>query len=347
MSLVFKVEAQPLRIATYNIELERDGPGLLLRDILKRNDPQIAALTRMITALDADILVLQGVDYDAELVALAAFRDVISDAGLNYPHLFALPPNSGVQTGLDMDGNGRLNHAKDAQGYGEFFGQGGMAILSRYPFDQGQAQDFTTMLWQDLPGARLPETEDGPFPSVEARAVQRLSSVAHWVVPVILPDGPLHIMTFHATAPVFDGPEDMNGLRNHDELVFWQRYLDGTFGPAPSRRFVLLGGATIDPIDGEGLKEGITALLTDPRFQDPAPMRPAGLVEDSPGHLGDPRLDTVAWDPPVPGNMRASYVLPSADLRVKGAGVLWPSNGGLPDEIASRHRPVWVDILLE
>lgn len=329
------------------MELERAGPGLLLRDILRGDDPQIAALSEMIVGLDADILLLQGVDYDAGLAALTALRDSFAEAGMPYPHLFALSPNTGLQTGIDMDGDGRLNRARDGQGYGEFFGQGAMAILSRYPLDEGAAQDFTTMLWRELPGARLPEVDGQPFPSAEAQAVQRLSSVGHWVVPVILPDGLLHLMVFHATPPVFDGPEDMNGLRNHDEIVFWLRYMDGAFGPAPSERFIVLGGATIDPVDGEGLKEGINALLADPRLQDPSPRRPDGPLEDSPGHIGDPRLDTVAWSVPEPGHSRASYVLPSADIRVTDAGVLWPVDDNLPDEVASRHRPVWVDIVLD
>ncbi len=342
--------ADTIRIATYNTELQRDGPGLLLRDILKEEDPQIIAVRDVISVIDADILVLQGIDYDYDLVALRALRDFISDGGPEYPYVFAQSPNSGLQTGLDLDGDGRLNQARDAQGYGRFFGQGAMAILSRYPVDKKTVRDFTAMLWQELPGARLPVVDDAPFPSEDAQAIQRLSSVAHWVVPVETPEGALHLMTFHATPPVFDGPEDRNSLRNHDELIFWLRYLDGAFGDAPDRRFVVLGGATIDPIDGDGMKEGINALLTDPRLQDPAPMRPVGPLEDSPGHLGDPKLDTVKWTQPDPGHLRASYILPSSDLSVQSAGVYWPPVGdpmATTVSQASRHRPVWVDLQLE
>ncbi len=339
-----------MRIATYNAELKRDGPGLLLRDILRGQDAQIDAVRDVLLALDADILVLQRVDFDHDLVALRALRDLLAESGLDYPHIFARPPNTGVQTGLDLDGDGRLNRAADGQGFGGFFGHGAMAILSRHAFIEEEAQEFTTMLWRDLPGARLPMTAGRPFPSEEAQAVQRLSSVAHWVVPVDLPDGPLNLLTFHAAPPAFDGPEKRNILRNHDEIVFWQRYLDGAFGPAPEERFVLLGGATIDPVDGPGLKEGIIGLLEDPRLQDPAPMRPPGPMEDSPDHKGDPRLDTVAYATPVPGHLRGSYILPSVDLRVRDAGILWPP---VTDEFAdtvsraSRHRPVWIDIALD
>lgn len=339
-----------MRIASYNVELHRGGPGLLLRDILRGEDPQIDALRRVIAVLDADILALQGVDFDADLVTLVALRDTLAQGGAHYPHVFARPPNTGVQTGLDMDGDGHRNDARDAQGYGEFFGQGGMAILSRHPILSEEIQDFSTLLWRDMPGARLPQAEGRAFPSDEAQAAQRLSSVAHWMVPVGVPSGRIHLMSFHATPPVFDGPEDRNGLRNHDEIVFWRHYLDGAFGPAPTRRFVLAGQATIDPADGEGLKQGIVNLLSDPRFRDPAPRRPSGPLADSPGQSGDPRLDTVAWSLPEPGHLRASYVLPSADLTVADAGVLWPPPGDPLSDIvaqASRHRPVWVDLKLD
>ncbi|MGB8814683.1 MAG: endonuclease/exonuclease/phosphatase family protein, partial [Paracoccaceae bacterium] len=35
------IAAETLRIATYNAELSRQGPGLLLRDILTGTDPKI------------------------------------------------------------------------------------------------------------------------------------------------------------------------------------------------------------------------------------------------------------------------------------------------------------------
>jgi len=50
-----------------------------------------------------------------------------------------------------------------------------------------------------------------------------------------------------------------------------------------------------------------------------------------------------------PGNLRVSYVLPSRDLQVRDAGVLWPAPGApLAEAVAaaSRHRLVWVDLAL-
>jgi len=337
--------ADTLRLATFHTELERDGPGLLLRDILRGTDPQVLAVAAVIAGSRADIIVLQGMDYDLDLLALSALRDSIAHQGTDYPHIFALRPNTGMPTGQDMDGDGRRGDASDRQGYGAFSGQGGMAILSRYPIDAAKVQDFSGLLWVDLPGALLPVWNDAPFPSPQAQAVQRLSSVGHWVVPVILPTGPFHILTFHATSPVFDGPEDRNGRRNHDETRFWQLYLDGAFGPAPNGRFALLGAINLSPSEGEGLKAPLLGLLSDPRVQDPRPRRAVPPPPD-PKRRGDPALDTVYWPPPGPGPRRVDYILPSADLKLHGAGVDWPALGDALTavETASRHRLVWVDV---
>ena len=325
-------EAGTVRLATWHLELDRRGPGLLLRDIRRGDDPRIGAIAGVIATVAPDVLVVQGVDYDHHLRALAALRDRIAEEGPHYPHLFALRPNTGRPTGLDMDGDGRRGGPRDAQGYGSFSGRGGMAILSRHPVDRDGVRDFSEMLWRDLPGARLPRWPDGrPFPSEEAQAVQRLSSVGHWAVPVRLPSGPLTLLAFHATTPVFDGEEDRNGRRNHDEIRFWQRYLDGAFGPAPARRFVLIGDANLDPGRGAGRRGAIRALLADARLRDPLPGRA-----------------TVDWE--QTGPLRVSYALPSADLGVGAAGVHWPPEGApgrAAAELAGPHRLVWVDVAVE
>lgn len=338
--------ADILRIATFNTGLERDGPGLLLRDILTDKDPQVAAVVQVIAQVTPDILLLQGVDHDHDLHAVRALRDAIAQSGPHYPHIFALPPNSGQPTGLDLNGDGRLGGGADAQGYGAFSGQGGMAILSRYPIDRAAVRDLSGLLWRDVPGALLPVMEGKPFPSEEAQAIQRLSSVGHWIVPVRAPGGRIGLMAFHAAPHVFDGPEDRNGRRNHDEIRLWQHVLDGALGPAPKARFVILGGATVDPVDGGGRKGAIRALLADPRVRDPRPMRP-GPVPPVPGAKGDPRLHTVDWPAPGPGPLRVDYVLPSADWTVRAAGVHWPPKGTPGHEAAmtaSAHRLVWIDL---
>lgn len=330
-----------LRIAVWNVELTRQGPGLLLRDIRGGNDPQVAAVVAGLVALNADTVLLTGFDFDREGRALGALADRLAAAERPYPYRFSLRPNTGMATGLDLDGDGRFGGPRDAQGWGRFAGEGGMAILSRLPLDEGAVIDHSALLWRDLPGGIPPQMPP------EVAAIQRLSTTGHWEVPVILPDGGrLTLLAFHASPPVFDGPEDRNGRRNHDEAAFWLQRLAGAFGPPPAAPFVLLGTANLDPADGEGRRDAIDALLASPALQDPEPRGTSGRTE--PGQTGDPALDTALFDP-GPGGLRVEILLPSADLRVTASGVLWPPD---TDPLAAtlatagRHRPVWVDLTL-
>ena len=89
-------------------------------------------------------------------------------------------------------------------------------------------------------------------------------------------------------------------------------------------------------------------MLADPRLQDPAPRSDGGARVKRAGQGGDPSLDTIDFGAKSKaGGLRLDYVLPSADLRVTGAGVLWPAPADpLAATVAkaSRHRLVWVDI---
>ena len=343
--------AETLRVATYAAPLTRDGPGLLLRDLLAEDDPQLAAAMAAIHAIAPDILVLTQFDYDADLAALSAFADGLGKGGTDLPHVFAALPNSGMATGLDLDGDGTVGQPRDAQGYGRFAGAGGVAVLARWPIDVSAIQDFSPLLWRDLPGATLPVSDGLPFPSEAAQEIQRLSSTAHWVVPVQAPGGLVELLVWSATPPVFDGPEDRNGLRNRDELRLWTALLDGALGPAPGPHFVIAGNANLDPADGDGYPGAMAAFLADPRLIDPAPTSAGAAAAAGSGRQGDPARDTADWSEDGPGNLRVSYVLPSAAWEVTEAGVLWPAADDpaaplSPEVIAAAgpHRLVWAEI---
>lgn len=330
--------ADSLRVATYNPDLSAAGPGLLLHDLGKKVlPPQRAAVVSVLAALDADVLLLTGIDYDLRGEALAALAARLAEAGVSYPYRRVLRPNTGVATGLDLDGNGQLGEPRDTMGWGRFAGEGGMAVLSRLPFGP-DARDFSGFLWADLPDTLMPAADP-------ARYLQPLHTTGAHEVPVQLPDGrTLRLLTFYASPPVFDGPEDRNGRRNHDEAAFWLRLLAGELPePAPAPPFILLGQTSLDPEDGEGRPAALRALLAHPALQDPAP-RAENTRKDA-AHRGDPARDTALYD--RLGGLRVEVILPSVDLRVAEAGVLWPEDGdALAGTLvaASRHRPVWVEI---
>lgn len=334
--------AETIRIATWNIGFERPGPGLLLQDIHRGEDPQIAAAADRLVRLDADLLILTAFDHDPALHALTALAALLGAQGLSYSHLYAPRPNSGLPTGLDLDGDGRSGGPADAQGWGAFPGAGSMAILSRLPLRSEAAQDHGTFLWRDLPGTLLP-ADTAP----EIAAIQRLSSRSHLVLPLALPGGKsLTLLLWHATPPVFDGPEDRNGRRNHDEAAFWLHLIDGRLpGLAPPEGpFLIAGDANLDPVDGEGRPAALAALLSHPRLQDPRPAaapRPGG-PSPAPAHRGDPALDTAFYE--RLGGLRLDYLIPSRDLAVAAAGIQRPATRA--EAMASHHDPVWIDIRL-
>jgi hypothetical protein len=362
--------ATTLRVATYNVDLSRDGPGLLLHDLRAdadpAKDPALDAVLRIVRLVRPDVLVLQKFDHDLRGRALAAFAARLAEGpdGIDYPHRFHAPVNAGRPSRLDLDGDGLTMGWADGLGFGKFPGHGGMAILSRLPIDDAGVRTFRTLLWQDLPNARLPARPDGtPFPSAAAEAILPLSSRSHWDVPVLLPGGGrLHVLTANPTPPLFDGPEGANRLRNHDEVAFWSAYLDGyafvddqgRAGGAAAEPFVLAADLNLDPSDGAGEHAAARALLAHPRLRDPAPASAGAAAAAAAqgganaGQAVPAAQDTADWrDDPGPGNLRVDYVLPAAELAVTGSGVFWPGPGEAGAEIVAAgppHRLVWVDL---
>ncbi len=266
-------------------------------------------------------MVLQGIDWDYEGRTLAALSAALAQAGAPYPYRFAPRPNTGRPSGLDLNGNGRTGEAQDAIGFGRFTGQNGLAVLSRAPIAEAEVIDFSALLWSDLPDARL------PYPGMPEDLPVRLplSSTAHVLVPVDSPlQGRLWLGLFAATPPVFDGPEDRNGRRNHDEVAFWSHLLDGRLDrPAPPG-LIVIGNANLDPERGAGRRGAITRLLTHSGLQDPAPK-------------GDLGLATVDFGPESAGRLRLAYLLPDR---------LWQiADSGMIASPAHRHRLVWVDLI--
>jgi hypothetical protein len=89
----------------------------------------------------------------------------------------------------------------------------------------------------------------------------------------------------------------------------------------------------------------LRTLLAHPLLTDPAPRGTSGRVDA--GQFGDAALDTTLYQ--GLGGLRVQYILPSRDMTVQGAGVVWPPDSDPKAQVlasASRHRPVWVDVSL-
>jgi hypothetical protein len=126
-----------VRLATFNADLSRAAPGLLLRD-LTRGDADAERVAAIVKAVRPDILLITKFDHDPRGRALKVFRDLLRAGkdGIDYPHLFAGPVNAGVPSGHDLDRDGKLMGWNDGFGFGRFPGEGGMAILSRHRLDE-------------------------------------------------------------------------------------------------------------------------------------------------------------------------------------------------------------------
>jgi hypothetical protein len=291
---------------------------------MRGKDDQIAALMAINTAVRPDILLLTKVDFDLEMRTGHALRDA-----LGYTHAFALAPNSMVTTSLDLDGDGNPG---DRQSWARYAGEGAMLALSQYPLSL--KFHLGDVLWKDVPDAQMAVDAAGkPFPSPQAQDAQKLVSQGLWVIEAKPKQGdPVTLALFQNQTPVFDGPEDLNGLRNAAQLGLLSAVIDGQYGAFPSAGFVVMGNANLDPNAGAGDWGAISKLLANTRLQDAHPRSPPG--SDA----------TAIWE--KPGPMRVSYILPSKDWVIQKAEVFWPDQGPRRDaaEQASRHRMVWMQI---
>jgi len=365
-----------IRFATFNTSLysEVDG-GLIER--LRNDDAKAKKIAAVIQHQRPDILLLNEFDYDVEGTAADIFR--INFLGksqdgqkpISYPYAFFAPVNTGVQSGMDLDNNGNIggtgrDRGNDAFGYGLHPGQYGMLVLSRFPIDSAKVRTFQNLLWKDLPNAIIPADPSTNLPWYKADVWPRLrlSSKSHWDVPIETPRGIIHFLVSHPTPPVFDGPENRNGARNHDEIKLWAEYLSNQNtrwlcddkgncgGLSTNAKFVIAGDLNADPNDGDGVPGAIRQLLDHPRvLKHDAPVSEGAVLSSQSigqanmNHKGNPAQDTGLFNPKV-GNMRLDYVLPSANLQIKSSGVFWlkPGDAGYHWMDASDHHMVWADL---
>ncbi len=353
---------ETVRVATYNVSLNRNTEGGLVRD-LQNNDAQATKIARVLRTIQPDIVLLNEFDYDKAGVAAKLFRSKYLE--------YCDAVNTGEPSGLDLNNDGSTDGPADAFGFGNFHGQYGMLLLSKYPIRPEDVRTFRRLRWQDMPNAAAPvDPKTGqPWYPDEVWKRLRLSSKSHWDVPVQIGDKVLHVLASHPTPPAFDGPEDRNGRRNHDEIRFWADYVSsppndnsGAWirddsgrkgGIAKHQPFVVLGDLNADPVDGGSHQHAIRQLLEHPRVNSAFTPKSDGAAaaakkqeKANANHQGDAGFDTADFSDRVVGNLRVDYVLPSRECHVKSGAVVWPLSGEpLADAIGSSdHRMVWLDL---
>ncbi|MCT9075557.1 endonuclease/exonuclease/phosphatase family protein [Streptomyces fulvoviolaceus] len=371
-----------VRFATFNASLNRGTQGALVTDLSTPDNAQAQNVAETVQRVDPDVVLINEFDYVEGGAAARLFLDNYLAVGHNgakpirFPYHFTGPVNTGVASGVDLDGkNGAVTtpgsdaYGQDAFGYGWFPGQYGMLVLSKFPIDTRAVRTFQHFLWKDMPGNVIPEG----YYSDEARAILRLSSKSHWDVPVRIGHDTVHFLVSHPTPPTFDGTEDRNGRRNHDEIRLWADYIGGRRrsaylyddkggrgGLRPGSRFVIAGDLNADPYDGDSYDHAVRQLLDHPAIRLPhTPPASAGGVEAArlqgganASHIGNPAYDTSDFNDTAPGNLRVDHVLPSKGLIPGANGVFWPTSDDPLYRLAgngttvptSDHRLVWQDV---
>jgi 3-phytase len=387
-----------IRFAQFNASLNRNADGQLINDLSNpaiadtraigaadnpnRNQSlriqQAKNAAEIIQRNNPDVLLINEFDFNTANPnkSVELFINNFLKVGQNgadpvdYKYFYIAPSNTGIPSGFDLNNNGSVvttltdgigdnGYGDDSFGFGNFPGQFGMVVLSKYEIDTPNVRTFQNFLWKDMPDSLLTNdpTVDNPatpvnenlngFYSAAEIEKLRLSSKSHWDVPIKVNGDIVHALVSHPTPPVFDGTEDRNGKKNADEIRFWADYVSpgqdsyiyddqgGKGGIAGGSSFVIMGDQNADPRDGDSYKNSINQLLGNPNINTNSiptsaggPQQSAlqGLINST--QTGNPAFDTAdfADSGTNPGNLRTDYVLPSADLTINNSGVFWPLN---------------------
>jgi len=375
---------QKIKIATFNVSMEalnyipyhgKTAPkvtGNELQQALNNNHQQIKNIAEIIQRINPDIILLNEFDRTSKnhqeiKTFIQKYLNVSQNeqTPINFPYYFQGSVNTGVKTPFDLNHNSIEGEVpQDTYGFGYFPGHYGMALLSKHPIDTSHIRTFQLFKWRDMPNALEPfnpETKQSYY-SAKAWNGFRLSSKSHWDIPVKINNNVIHILASHPTPPVFDGSEDRNGKRNHDEIRFWYDYITpnkGTYiyddndkfgGLAQNnlnhnsqQRFIILGDQNASNIEGDAIHSGINLLLTSKLIQDANPKSLGAKAQSKNNINGEHH--TASW------GMRADYILPSTfGLNIFQSGVFWPTMNDktfrlIKDRAASSdHRLVWMDL---
>ncbi|OFA32586.1 endonuclease [Glaciecola punicea] len=370
-----KSQTMPIRVAIFNVSMEGTNYVVLeqavkgnelSQHLQARNHPQIKNIAEIIQRIHPDVILLNEFDYSPQSSLdiqhfIKNYLQVSQSENpiIDFPYFFAGPVNTGVDSGLDLDGDGNASGIRgDAFGFGLYPGHYGMAVLSKFPIQTQQIRTFQYFLWKDMPNNLLEtvKNEDGSdYYSEQAQQILRLSSKSHWDVPIKVGNQSLHILSSHPTPPVFDGYEDRNGKRNHDEIRFWTDYISGSESSAYiyddkgqrggllGEHFIVAGDLNASPVEGSAMPSGISGLINHPRINDTMSPKSEGGRAHSPDNINGAE-HTAGW------RMRVDYVLPSSSLKVANSGVFWPTQDDplhhlIKDrQSSSDHKLVWVDV---
>lgn len=354
-----------IRVATLHAQIRGGSAAEVLEDLDGGMHPQARVLAETVQLNAPDVLVLTGLSYDEQQqIAATVNEEYLSrgqngQSGITYPHVYTAPTNSGVESGADLDGDGRIGGPADALGYGRYAGERGMAVFSTYPIAEEEVRTFQDFLWQDMPENSIPEDE---FSTLE-QSVLPLLGTSLWDIPLEVPGetGHVHVVATDLNSP--PGPTTPDVARSEDQRrmvaefisgASWYLYDDeGTYGGLESGSPFVVAGSLADAQELQTRPSdevpALASLLESGAVQDPGPE---AVTEEPLPQRRDTEVDPQATHGLAGGDaVRSSYVLPAADLDIDSTGVFWPAEGEFgfnlvdpADPDAPAGRLVWLDI---
>tara|TARA_B110000046_G_C13002750_1_gene402952 strand:- start:955 stop:2118 length:1164 start_codon:yes stop_codon:yes gene_type:complete len=364
---------ESLRIATFNVSMDATNhtpkgeqiKSDALANALKANHQQIKNIAEIIQRVRPDIILLNEFDYIPKEQGIEYFKKHYLNVSQNnqqaidFPYSFIAPVNTGLATHFDLDNDGKSTGIMaDAQGFGFFEGHYGMAVLSKYPIDFDKVRTLQKFKYKDMPNAQMPtdpKTGENWYNKNEWQAL-RLSSKSFWDLPVKVNNKTVHVLASHPTPPVFDGDEDRNGKRNHDEVRLIADYVSNKAyiyddkgqkgGLKADSRFIILGDLNASPEGDKARTNTTDQILKNALINASFVPQSAGAKEQY--DTNEAQNYTANWQ------ARVDYVLPSNyGLKIKNGGVFWPIKSSneyrlIKDRNASSdHRLVWLDLIVE
>ncbi|MBQ4800450.1 endonuclease/exonuclease/phosphatase family protein [Pseudoalteromonas sp. MMG006] len=365
--------SESLRVATFNVSMDATNhtpkgeqiKSDALVNALNANHQQIKNIAEIIQRVRPDIILLNEFDYIPKEQGIEYFKKHYLNVSQNnqqaidFPYSFIAPVNTGLATNFDLDNDGKSTGIMgDAQGFGFFEGHYGMAILSKYPIDFEKVRTLQKFKYKDMPHAQMPtdpKTGENWYNKNEWQAL-RLSSKSFWDLPVKVNNKTVHVLASHPTPPVFDGDEDRNGKRNHDEVRLIADYVSNKAyiyddkgqkgGLKANSRFVILGDLNAAPEGDKARTNTTDQILKNPLINARFVPQSAGAKEQY--NAKEAQNYTANWQ------ARVDYVLPSHyGFKVKSGGVFWPTKSSneyrlIKDRNASSdHRLVWLDLIVK
>ncbi len=372
--LVADVQASTnVRVATFNVSMDATNytakgesvEANALVNALKSNHQQIKNIAEIIQRVRPDILLLNEFDYVSKSQGIDYFIQHYlkvsqnKQPAINYPYTYIGPVNTGVASEFDFDNDGKkTGKLGDAYGFGFFPGHYGMAVLSKYPIDFDKVRTLQTFKYKDMPGAQMPVeplTGKNWYNEPQWQAM-RLSSKSFWDLPIDIKGETVHLLASHPTPPVFDGDEDRNGKRNHDEVRLIKDYVENAEylyddkgvkgGLKADSRFVIVGDLNAAPQGDKKRPVTTNQILKNPLINSEFVPKSKGAASSYSEQYA--AAYTAYWQ------ARVDYVLPSTyGISIQDGGVFWPTKNSelyrlIKDRNASSdHRMVWLDILVK